>query len=124
MLVDEKDTAGLPDDVKTAAAEAAKARGKSGQWAIQNTRSSVEPFLCLPNDANCEKVWRMFVGGDGGAHDNNPLITEILMLRAKRAKLLGYATHAHWRARHAMAQMPECAERRRSGLEVGGCASP
>ena len=112
LLVDEKDTAGLPDDVKTAAAEAAKARGKSGQWAIQNTRSSVEPFLSFAERRELrEKVWRMFVGrGDGGAHDNNPLITEILALRAKRAKLLGYATHAHWRVEHAMAQTPERAE--------------
>jgi peptidyl-dipeptidase Dcp len=109
-LTDEADTAGLPDDVKAAAAEAAKEKGHPGQWAIQNTRSSVDPFLAFsPKRELREKVWRMFVGrGDnGGPTDNNKIITEVLALRAKRAKLLGYATHAHWRIEHAMAKTPE-----------------
>jgi len=111
-LDNEADLAGLPDDVKSAAAEAAKAGGKPGLWAIQNTRSSVDPFLTFAVRRDLrEKVWRMFIGrGDGGAADNNPLITEILALRAKRAKLLGYATHAHWRVEHAMAKTPERAQ--------------
>jgi len=111
-LDNEADLAGLPDDVKSAAAEAAKAGGKPGLWAIQNTRSSVDPFLTFAVRRDLrEKVWRMFIGrGDGGAADNNPLITEILALRAKRAKLLGYATHAHWRTEHAMAKTPERAQ--------------
>src|SRR5690606_14214386 len=32
---------------------------------------------------------------------------EILALRAERAKLLGYETHAHWRLENAMARTPE-----------------
>ena len=50
----------------------------------------------------------MFVnrGDNGGATDNNAIITEILQLRAERAKLLGYETHAHWRLENAMAKNP------------------
>ena len=110
FLDDAADTAGLPADVVAAAAGAAAARGKPGQWAIQNTRSSVEPFLTYASRRDLrEKVWRMFVdrGDGGGATDNNALIAEILSLRARRAKLLGYATHAHWRVEHAMAKTPE-----------------
>ncbi|MCE9608411.1 MAG: M3 family metallopeptidase [Planctomycetia bacterium] len=112
FLTEEAETAGLPDDVKSAAAEAAAARGKPGRWAIQNTRSSVEPFLTFASRRDLrEKVWRMFIGrGDGGAHDNNPIIPETLRLRARRAKLLGYPTHAHWRVEHAMAKTPERAQ--------------
>ena len=46
-----------------------------------------------------EKAWRMFIsrGDNGDANDNNAIIPEILQLRAERAKLLGYPTHAHWR---------------------------
>jgi peptidyl-dipeptidase Dcp len=112
FLTDEADTAGLPDDVKSAAAEAAIARGKPGRWLVQNTRSSVEPFLAFsPRRELREQVWRMFVErGDGGKTDNNAIITETLSLRAKRAKLLGYATHAHWRVEHAMAKTPERAQ--------------
>jgi peptidyl-dipeptidase Dcp len=51
----------------------------------------------------------MFVnrGDNGDSHDNNSTITEILQLRAERAKLLGYKTHAHWRLENAMAKNPE-----------------
>jgi peptidyl-dipeptidase Dcp len=110
FLDDAADTAGLPADVVAAAAEAAAARGKPGQWAIPNTRSSVEPFLAYASRrAARERVWRMFVdrGDGGGATDNNAIIAEILALRARRAKLLGYPTHAHWRVEHAMAKTPE-----------------
>ncbi len=109
FLAAEPDTAGLPDDVKAAAAEAATALGKPGRWAIQNTRSSVDPFLAFASRRDLrEKVWRMFISrGDGGAYDNNGIITETLALRARRAKLLGYPTHAHWRVEHAMAKTPE-----------------
>ncbi|MGZ8868968.1 MAG: M3 family metallopeptidase, partial [Thermoanaerobaculia bacterium] len=56
-----------------------------------------------------EKVWRSFVnrGDNGDDKDNNKLITEILQLRAERAKLLGYPTHAHWRVENTMAKTPE-----------------
>src|SRR3954452_4178022 len=51
----------------------------------------------------------MFVnrGDNGDAHDNDAIITEVLQLRAERAKLLGYQTHAHWRLENAMAKTPE-----------------
>src|SRR5262249_40768859 len=45
LLEREDDLAGLPESFRSGAAEAALARGKAGQWAILNTRSSVEPFL-------------------------------------------------------------------------------
>jgi peptidyl-dipeptidase Dcp len=51
----------------------------------------------------------MFVsrGDNGDAHDTNATITRILALRAERAKLLGYPTHAHWRVEDTMAKTPE-----------------
>ena len=51
----------------------------------------------------------MFVnrGDNGGATDNNAIITQILQLRAERAKLLGFPTHAHWRLENTMAKTPE-----------------
>jgi peptidyl-dipeptidase Dcp len=106
----ESDLAGLPQSLKDAAANAGVARKMSGKWVITNTRSSVDPFLTYSdNRALREKVWRMFVnrGDNGGEHDNNAIITEILQLRAERAKLLGYETHAHWRLENSMAKTPE-----------------
>src|SRR5712671_6834496 len=110
LLASEADLAGLPGAVRDGAALAAAARGKPGQWPITNTRSSVDPFLTYSTHRDLrEKVWRMFVmrGDNGDEHDNNRTITEILQLRAGRAKLLGYPTHAHWRLEDQMAKTPE-----------------
>ena len=109
-LESEADLAGLPQQLKDAAAAAAQAKGLAGKWVITNTRSSVDPFLTYSTRRDLrEKAWRMFVnrGDNGGEHDNNAIITEILQLRAERAKLLGYPTHAHWRLENAMAKTPE-----------------
>jgi peptidyl-dipeptidase Dcp len=110
---DEADLAGLPESVISAMANAAQERGKNGQgegrWAVTNTRSSMDPFLTYAdNRAFREKVWRNYYsrGDNGDAHDNNAIITEILRLRARRAKLLGYETHAHWRLEPTMAKTP------------------
>ena len=110
ILTNVTDLAGLPESFRAAATAQAEARGLKGQWAIANTRSSVEPFLTYADRRDLrEKVWLNFVGrGDHpGPRDNKPPITEILRLRAERAKLLGFPTHAHWRLEHSMAQTPE-----------------
>jgi peptidyl-dipeptidase Dcp len=110
FLEGEADLAGLPDSVRAGAAAAAEARGQKGKWAIANTRSAMEPFLTYAARRDLrEKVWRNYVnrGDNGDGRDNNKNITEILALRAERAKLLGFATHAHWRLANAMAKTPE-----------------
>jgi len=108
-LKEEADLAGLPQSIRDAAAAAAAGKKKEG-WLIVNTRSSVDPFLTYSDRRDLrEKVWRMFImrGDNGDEHDNNATITQILQLRAERAKLLGYPTHAHWRVENSMAKTPE-----------------
>ena len=110
MLSSDADLSGLPEAVRAGAAADAAERGHKGQWAVVNTRSSVEPFLTYASRRDLrEKVWRNFVnrGDNGDLHDNNKIIAEILRLRAQRAKLLGFATHAHWRLENSMAKTPE-----------------
>ncbi|HEY0591167.1 MAG TPA: M3 family metallopeptidase [Thermoanaerobaculia bacterium] len=110
VLESEGDLPGLPQSLRDAAAAAATSKGKAGAWVITNTRSSVDPFLTYSDRRDLrEKAWRMFVdrGDNGGEHDNNAIIAEILKLRAERAKLLGYPTHAHWRLENTMAKTPE-----------------
>ncbi|WP_426061922.1 M3 family metallopeptidase [Hymenobacter sp. B1770] len=107
------DMAGLPTSLRNDAATAATSRKLGGAaGAITNTRSSIEPFLTYSDQRKLrEKAWRMYYnrGDNGGAHDNNAIITDILQLRAERAKLLGYKTHAHWRLDNTMAKTPEAA---------------
>lgn len=110
VLESESDLAGLPQSLRDAAAAQATARKISGKWIVANTRSSVDPFLTNSTRRDLrEKVWKMFInrGDNGDENDTNAIITEILALRAERAKLLGYETHAHWRLEPSMAKVPE-----------------
>ena len=109
-ITNKSDLAGLPDWLVSAMANAAKSRDKEGQWAITNTRSSMDPFLTYSDNRDLrETVWNTYYnrGDNGDAHDNNAIISEILQIRAKRANLLGYKTHAHWKLENQMARTPE-----------------
>ncbi|MCS7471398.1 M3 family metallopeptidase [Stieleria sp. ICT_E10.1] len=106
----ESDLAGLPESVVASMKRAAEERGKPDQWAVTNTRSSMDPFLTYSTNRPLrEQVWRTYYNrcDNGDEHDNNGIITEILALRRERAKLLGYPTHAHWRLEPTMAKTPE-----------------
>jgi peptidyl-dipeptidase Dcp len=113
ILEGEADLAGIPASLAGSFREAAAAKGQAGQWLVANTRSSMEPFLTLSTRRDLrEKGWRMWAGrGDktGSATDNKPLITEILKLREERARMLGFASHAHWATDNNMAGTPEAA---------------
>ena len=113
LYLTEADLSGLPNDLRTSAATAAAARRRPGDFAILNIRSAVDPFITYSDRRDLrERVWKSFYGrGDNGdARDNNGLIARILRLRAERAKLLGYATHAHWNLdKSSMAGTPQAA---------------
>ena len=111
VVTDEAQLAGVPDSVKAVAKAAAAERGQTG-WAIVNTRSAVDPVLTFATDrALREKVWRAFVnrGDNGDANDTNATIARIVKLRADRAHLLGFRTHADWRMQDTMAKTPAAA---------------
>ena len=111
LVIDaEADLAGLPQPMRDAAAQAAAERKMPGKWVFTNTRSSMEPFLTYADRRELrEKGWRMWVnrGDNPGEHNNRKIISEILKLRAERAKMLGFPTHAHWMVDNNMAKTPE-----------------
>ncbi len=114
VITDPTELDGLPASILGGLAAAAKAnRENAGEsWAINNTRSAVEPVLTYANNRDLrEKVWRTFIsrGDNNNANDTKALITRILKLRAERAGLLGYPTHAHWRLEPSMAKTPDTA---------------
>lgn len=114
-LEKKEELAGLPQSLIDGAAEEAANRKltdakKPTKWVLSNTRSSIEPFLTYSsNRALREKAFRMWTsrGDNNNAHNNNKLVTEILKLRAERAKILGYPTFAHWRLSDSMAKDPQ-----------------
>lgn len=109
----EADLAGLPDSLKSSYKAAAAERKLEGKWVIANTRSSVDPFLTFSTRRDLrEKVWKAFKsrGDNNDANDTAKTISTIVKLRADRAKLLGYPSHAHWRMADTMAVEPKKAE--------------
>lgn len=104
-----EDLAGLPDSLKDSYRAAAEAHKLAGKWAVVNSRSSVDPFLTFSGKRELrERVWKAFKsrGDNGNANDTKATIVRIVKLRAQRAKLLGYASHAHWRMADTMAVDP------------------
>ena len=113
VLEDEADLAGLPAPLIESARAAADERELGGGWIIVNTRSSVDPFLTFSSRRDLrERVWKRFKsrGDNGGAHDTKATIARIVKLRAERASLLGFPSHAHWRMADTMAKEPAAAQ--------------
>ncbi|MGB5723108.1 MAG: M3 family metallopeptidase [Parasphingorhabdus sp.] len=110
-LTDEADLAGLPNSFVASIKAAAEAQGKTG-WALKNTRSVMQPFQQNSTRRDLrEQVYNAYInrGDNGDANDTNATIAKILKLRADRAKLLGFKTHAHYRMADTMAKEPEAA---------------
>lgn len=106
-ITDSSVLAGLPTSVVDALAATAADKGRPGEWAVANTRSAMNPVLTLADDRSLrEQVWTTYYSR---GQDNWAIIPQILDLRARRAKLLGYASHAHWQLETEMARTPEAA---------------
>ena len=112
-LEGEDDLAGLPDYARSAAQGAAEERGLAGKYVITLSRSSIEPFLQFSARRDLrEKAFKAWTArGESRERDNAPLVAEMVALRAERARLLGFATHAHYRLDDAMAKTPGAARK-------------
>ncbi len=101
---------GLSESLISAAASAAKGLGKEGQYAITNSRSSMDPFLTYSDERELrENVWKTYYSraNNGDEFDNNQLIKKILTLRDERVALLGYDNYSQWRLEDRMAKTPD-----------------
>ena len=109
LLADTNDLAVVIDDVSeldglgagevSAAAEAAKDRGLEGKYLITLVLPTGHPFLSsLTNRDVRERIMAASRarGNRGGDWDNSELVLEITRLRAERAELLGFESHAAW----------------------------
>ncbi|WP_019028380.1 M3 family metallopeptidase [Colwellia piezophila] len=110
LYLDKSQLSGLPESIVNVAAAAADERGHEGEYAITNTRSSMDPFLTYSTERELRKtVWNTYYsrGDNGDQYDNNAIIAEILQLRHERVGLLGYKNYASWRLEDRMAKSPE-----------------
>jgi len=110
MVIDnEADLEGLPEDVVTAAAEAAKERDHEGMWVFTLHKPSMIPFLQFSKKRELrEKIFKAYIhrGNNDNELDNKENLSKIASLRAKRAHMLGYETHADYVLEENMAKKP------------------
>lgn len=111
LVIDKKeDLSGLPGRVVEGAAEAAGAAGLEGKWVFTLHSPSIWPFLQFADNRELRKqiltayITRCAHGDDA---DNKATLTRMAALRAERAQLLGYPTHAGYVLEESMAKTPD-----------------
>lgn len=90
---------GLSEQEVKAAAAAARDRGLEGKYLIAMVNFSGHPWLTSLEDRELRaEIMQASLSKSlsGGEFDNQELVKEISQLRAKRAKLLGFANHASY----------------------------
>jgi oligopeptidase A len=92
VITDESKLAGLPESARTMARESARAKGKDG-WRLTLQGPSYTAAMTYLNDQSIrQQLWHAYnTRAAGDKFDNRRLVTEILRLRAQKARLLGYA---------------------------------
>ena len=109
VVTNEADLAGLPEASIQAAADAAAADSIEG-WVFTIQKPSMIPFLNYADNRELRKeIYDAYVnqGNHDDEFDNKEILKNILNLRVKKAKLLGYKNHASLRTENRMAQNPE-----------------
>ncbi|MDE6649323.1 MAG: M3 family metallopeptidase [Muribaculaceae bacterium] len=116
MFITEKEAAGLPESIKTAAkaeADAAFAEeGKSndqGLYLITVFAPSYGPFMKYADNRELrEKLYRLYNSRNmEGEYSNVEILKDIANVRLEIAKLLGHKNFAEYRLGHTMAANPE-----------------
>ncbi len=111
IVTDEKDLAGLPADVIEVARANAEKAGVAG-WRFTLHAPSYGPVMQYADNRELRaRMYRAYATrasefGDA-AHDNAPLISRLLQLRAEEARMLGYRNFAEVSLVPKMAESPE-----------------
>ncbi|MEN2741875.1 M3 family metallopeptidase [Microbacterium sp. X-17] len=101
---------GLGEGELSAAAEAARERGLDGKYVVTLVLPTGHPWLASLTDRRSrERIMAASRsrGIRGGEHDNRDLVLEITRLRAERARLLGFDTHAAFVTADETARTPQ-----------------
>lgn len=109
-IEDPDELAGLPESVISAARDEATNRGYESGWVFTLQKPSWIPFLQYSERRELrERLYRGYSSRCdlGDEHDNKAIAGRLAVLRAKRATLLGYETHAHLVLEESMAETPE-----------------
>ncbi|MDA0658059.1 MAG: M3 family metallopeptidase [Planctomycetota bacterium] len=121
VLVETKaELAGLGDDEIAAAADAAQKKGHEGKYLLQITNTTRQPVLIpLTNRELRRRIWEASAFralGQNGGVDNRNLVKKLATLRAEKAAILGYSSHAHYALENQMAKNPDVARKMLTNL--------
>ena len=104
--------AGLSDNEIAAAADAAKMRGMPGKYVIPLQNTTQQPAQAsLQNRAVRQRLYDASIhrADRGDSNDTRAIVQRLAQIRAERAALLGYPTHAAFALDNQMAKTPEAA---------------
>ncbi len=108
-ITNKVELSGLPESVKDAARLLAKQKEKEG-WIFTLDYPSYIPFMTYADSRELRKKMAIAFGKKGfqdNENNNEQIVLDIVILRHKRANLLGYKTHAHFVLEERMAETPE-----------------
>lgn len=110
MLETEEDLAGLPGNVRAAAADAARKAGVDALGIVTLHNPSWIPFLQHSERRDLrEKVFTAYFmrGDNDNEHDNKDLFAELMQLRLEMSRLLGFNNYAEFFQAIQMAENPK-----------------
>jgi peptidyl-dipeptidase Dcp len=110
VVSDKAELAGLSDGDLASAEGKAKERGLAGKWILDLQNTTQQPVLSsLTNRAVRERILEASEArcNHGGPNDTKAIAARLAQLRAQRAKLLGFATHAAYVLDDQMAKTPD-----------------
>ena len=105
----EFELAGLPSSLKASALQAGKDAGKEGKWKFSLHNPSIMPFLQYSANRELRKImYEAYINrcNQNNEFDNKEIVGKIASLRAEKASLLGYKSHADYVLEESMAKTP------------------
>ena len=110
IIHDQQELAGLPEDLRLRAKEAAKERGMDDKWVFTLQAPSYIPFMeSADNRELREQLYRAYMSKcyKGDARDNQEIILKMVRLKSELSALLGYSNFAEYVLEERMAGKPE-----------------
>ncbi|MGZ6987844.1 MAG: M3 family metallopeptidase [Thermoanaerobaculia bacterium] len=110
VVSDKAELAGLSEGDLASAEGRAKERGLADKWIIDLQNTTQQPVLSsLTNRALRQRILEASEArcNHGGPNDTKAIAARLAQLRAQRAKLLGFATHAAYVLDDQMAKTPD-----------------
>ena len=110
VISDKAELAGLSEADTASAAQRAKERGLEGKWVLDLQNTTQQPVLAsLTNRAVRQRILAASEArcDHGGPNDAKALVARLAQLRAERARLLGFPSHAAYVLDDQMARTPD-----------------